>query len=674
MLFRLRFVLAGLLALHSAMSQATETDWLTSSNNAQIKLRANVEPTTHDIHLLLDIQLSDGWKTYWRSPGAGGEAPSISWQTPDLKTDWYWPTPERFDVLGLQAIGYQEHITLPLILTGSQPDSLQGTLTLPVCSNVCVLEDYPFTLALDDEQDTAFQTDFIKVMAAVPVKSGFIQQSKVSYHDSELQVVAKQASQWQNPGLYPDTLDGINFGKPSFRIDGNTLYASIPVTDDWGDKAPNIQGKTLSLVLADNQIAQEITAPITAEQLTQTTQSELSFWQAIAMALLGGLILNLMPCVLPVLGIKINHVLQASNHDHRQIRAQFTASWAGILFSFLLLALLMTLLRVTGNVLGWGIQFQNPWFIGLMVIVTALFTANLFDLFHIRLNVAVNTKLATHQQKGLTGAFLEGAFATLLATPCSAPFLGTAIAFALAAPLPMLWGIFIALGLGMGLPWLFIACYPKCATLLPKPGNWMNKLRAVLAILMLFSCLWLLSLLSIHIGLLLTSLIGILFLLLLIGAIGYRYGYKKALMLLLLTLAVVGLWVFISIKPASQTPDKIQWQLLSVQAIDEALAQHKRVFIDVTADWCITCKVNKINVILDPQVQQALQAPDVVALRGDWSKSSDEIADFLRDNGRFAIPFNQVMGPALPQGVILPTLLSKNTVLETLKQAQGDRQ
>ncbi|MGP2691587.1 protein-disulfide reductase DsbD family protein, partial [Serratia nevei] len=339
-------------------------------------------------------------------------------------------------------------------------------------------------------------------------------------------------------------------------------------------------------------------------------------WQAVLMALAGGLILNLMPCVLPVLGIKLGSILQVERRDRRSVRLQFLASSLGIVASFMALALLMTLLRLGNHALGWGIQFQNPWFIGFMVLVTLLFSANLFGLFHLRLSSDLNTSLATHNGHGLSGHFWQGAFATLLATPCSAPFLGTAVAFALAASLPVLWGMFIALGIGMSLPWLLIAAWPSLALRLPRPGRWMNTVKLAMGLLMLASSLWLLSLLSNHIGVQATLWLGGLALLALLLAVWRRQGARLAAKLAAGTLVLAGAVLLAGSLTAGlwhqPLQDRVQWQPLSEQAIAEALAQHKRVFVDVTADWCVTCKANKFNVLLRDDVQRALSADDVV--------------------------------------------------------------
>ena len=384
-----------------------------------------------------------------------------------------------------------------------------------------------------------------------------------------------------------------------------------------------------------------------------------------------------MPCLLPVMGMKLNSILQAGS-DRRAIRLRFLATSAGILTSFMLLAGMVTALKLAGASLGGGIQFQNPWFIGLMVAVTFLFALNLFGAFEMLLPSAAAGRLATAGGSGIGGSFCEGMFATLLATPCSAPFLGTAVAFALGAPLHALWLIFLMLGVGMSLPWLFVAMVPKAAMLLPKPGRWMNTLRVILGMMMLASSLWLATLLSVHLGEAVSQIV-ILWLTVVALVLFALKGQKSSPLFWVVVIAlsafggyqVRGLLNAPPDAPAQSVAQTIPWQPLSEEAIENALAQGKRVFVDISADWCVTCKVNEHRVLSQPDVIAALRQPDVVALRGDWSQPSAFIADFLAKRNRYAIPFNAVYGPGLPDGEILSPLLDKRTLVTTLNNAKG---
>lgn len=665
---------------------AADSGWRVSPQNDHAKVRLRAEPSIGgETRMLLAVQLEDGWKTYWRSPGEGGIAPTIVWDQPLGAVKWFWQVPQRFDVSGISTQGYHEQVMLPIVISGKRPKTLSGTLTLSTCSNVCILTDYPFSLDLSSsvstEDQQQFAHDFAQAMGQVPIANALTQQIQAGYGNGEVQILALREEGWQQPALFFDTLDDVDLGKPIVSVQGQQLSVRVPATDGWGEGTADLRGKPLTMVITDAGLAQEATLTIGPALTLPASPS--AFWSWILMALAGGLILNLMPCVLPVLAMKLGSILQTEHQTRRQVRWQFLASSAGIISSFWLLALLMTALRLGNHALGWGIQFQNPWFIGFMVLVTALFTANLFGLFEIQLSSSLNSRIAAPRVErsgasGMAGHFGQGALATLLATPCSAPFLGTAVAFALAAPLPALWGIFTALGVGMSLPWLAVAAWPTLALCLPRPGRWMSHLRIAMGVLMLASSLWLLSLMISHIGLQTVMVSAGVLLLALLVAIGWRYGARAAAIVSLISVLIIGALLLAGSLTANlwRKPlhDNISWQPLTESAIKKALREHKRVFVDITADWCVTCKVNKIHVLMRDDVQQALQAPDVVALRGDWTRPSADITQFLRERGSVAIPFNQIYGPQQPQGVVLSPLLDRDILLKVLADAKGNKE
>ena len=668
MLTVFRRLLVCLLWLWLPLSQAADSGWLRAADNqhASVRLRAQTE-NSGETRLLLDVALQKGWKTYWRSPGEGGIAPAIRWHQP-VEATWRWPTPERFDVAGITTQGYHGDVSFPIILHGKVPERLDGVLTLSTCSNVCVLTDYPFSLDLTSSTGGDFDYAYSRAMGTLPLSSGLTSSLSARYAAGKLTVTAQRDAGWQEPSLFIDGMDDVDFGKPAFSVRDGSLVASVPVTDSWGEAAPSLSGKQLSLVLADSGQAQE--SSLTIGQSASAPAFSLGW--VLLMALAGGLILNVMPCVLPVLAMKLGTLMQTERQERGQVRRQFLASVSGIVASFLALALMMTVLRLGNQALGWGIQFQNPWFIGAMALVMVLFSASLLGLFEIRLPSGTSTFLATRGGNGLAGHFWQGAFATLLATPCTAPFLGTAVSVALAAPLPLLWGIFFAMGIGMSLPWLLVAAWPGLAQKLPRPGRWMNVVRVALGLMMLGSSLWLLSLLGVHIGILPVITLGVVLILALLLATAWRYRWQTALRAGALALVAAGAVAFVTASGGENSRhDRVNWQPLSEQAIARAQAENKRVFVDVTADWCVTCKANKYNVLLREDVQDALSAPDVVALRGDWSRPSASISQFLTTRGSAAVPFNQIYGPGLPQGHVLPALLSRDAVLTALSDAKG---
>ncbi|ORM68052.1 protein-disulfide reductase DsbD family protein [Pantoea rwandensis] len=655
-----------LLMCCASLTQAADTGWLRNAQNSHAEVRLRSASLGDEQQLLLDIRLQPGWKTYWRTPGEGGVAPEIRWQTPDVKANWFWPAPARFDVSGLTTQGYKGDITLPIMLDKVAGATLAGTLTLSTCSDVCILTDFPFRLDLTQAASSDFARDYALAMGQIPAERGLTDQLDASFINGELQIRAQRQGGWTQPALFFDYPQGSMLAAPQINVQGDTLSARVAVTDEWGEAAPDLRGKTLSLVVADAGMAQQSSVTIGAQPLVADSGAQ-TLWSVVLLALLGGLILNLMPCVLPVLAIKLSSLVQQQGQTRRQTRQQFLASSAGILFSFLLLAAVMTGLRLSGQALGWGIQFQSSGFLLAMVLVMFLFTASLFDLLHFRLPSGLNTRLATQGGNGLLGHFGQGAFATLLATPCSAPFLGTAVAYALTAPLPQLWVLFAALGIGMSLPWLLVAALPGLARCLPRPGRWMVHLRTLLGLFMLLATFWLITLLIPHWGETFALILsGILLLVMCAWLVQRRALHQAAVVFISLTL-VGAAFLITRIAPEEETLD---WQPLTEAAINQALEQDKRVFVDVTADWCITCKVNKSRVLNQPDVRAALKADDVVLLRGDWTQPDPAIGEFLRRRDRVAIPFNQIYGPALPHGHILSPLLSREAVISTLSEAK----
>lgn len=626
-----------LLLACAGVAHGADTGWLTSPQNDHARIRFQAEKGNDRIDGLLSIELASGWKTYWRSPGEGGVAPQIIWNNGE-QARWHWPAPSRFKISGLTTQGYHDRVAIPMTIAAAPGDVLEGTLTLSTCSNVCLLTDYRLRLDFNQPADGDFRDAFARAMRTIPADTG------------------------------------ITNDLAAHRV-GSQLVITANATDEWGEIPATLAGKALSLVLTNGEKAQQINLTTGADLAPAAT---VSLGKIVLFALLGGLILNLMPCVLPVMGMKLSAVLQAGS-DRGMVRLRFLATSAGILTSFALLALMVTILKLTGASLGWGIQFQNPWFIGLMVAVTFLFSLNLFGVVEMLLPSAAVSRLATAGGAGMAGSFCEGVFATLLATPCSAPFLGTAVAFALAAPLQELWLIFLVLGLGMAAPWLFVALFPQTAALLPRPGRWMNTLKMALGVMMLASSLWLTTLLGLHLG---ETAGGMLTLALTVAApialLVARPRATPAFWLVIIALAafagfqVRGLLAEGAIVSSPEAnAQQIRWQPLSEAAIQSALADGKRVFIDISADWCVTCKVNEHRVLNQPAIISALAEPDVVALRGDWSKPSEPIARFLQSRNRYAIPFNQVYGPGVPQGETLPPLLDQQSVLNALTHARG---
>ncbi len=690
------------MAVRSADFIQTSTGWLNNSLHqpvsVQMQLTGIVDKQTKTADLLLDINLEGDWKTYWRSPGEGGVAPTFSWQAESQnikQINWFWPAPKRYPVLGVDTLGYKHKIHLPLTVELKdldKPTVLKGTFTQASCTTICVLSDYFIDLSftVDDlvvDQDIVF--DYAQAMGSVPI---VINESQIqsaegnasitslqSHWDQSKQLLTVQINNkfdWQNPDIFVDLqqpeLEEIFFSKPQIDINSKQLTATFEASS-WAGEV-NLSSTKIHATVIDNDIAAELIST-TSDKVIINTGENSSVFPMFLIALLGGLILNIMPCVLPVLGMKLSSVLDTHGIQQSQIRKQFLASSLGILSSFWLLALFLLILKLSGQALGWGIQFQSPYFIIVMVIITALFATNMLGLFEIQLPSSAQTWLATKGDQSYLGHYLQGMFATLLATPCSAPFLGTAVAFALGASAIELFIIFTALGLGMALPWLLIALFPAVAQLLPKPGKWMNTVKFIFALMILATCLWLLSLLTNFIGTLYVLLITCLLLLILFVLIARKHGKRTLLITLssLLLISAIGLLTSsLTAKHwASPLADDLVWQPLDTQQLALHVSSGKTVFVDITADWCVTCKANKIGVLLQNPVYSALQAENIILMKGDWTVRSDKITQYLQSYGRYGVPFNIVYGPDKPMGIELSTILSSDAVLDAIATSQG---
>lgn len=638
--FAFLFLLLGLFV--GAPAHALVGEWQTT-DQASARFIAGVGEGGHSL-FGLQLKLQPGWHAYWRSPGDAGLAPQLDWaQSENLGSQkMLFPVPEKEVLQGLVSYAYSDEVVLPLQIERNdpaQPLKLRAKTSVLVCKDICVPAS--FNLALD-----------------VPVEAGV---------DNETNDVLAQALSLvpkEDDGLGEYTLEGATYGQAGGKaiIDvkiGGARTASLPIQNpemiiELGDggtlpvevttlkegvvhvalgadapKASTLIGKKLTFTLVDRGGHFAIEKPLVIDgaavvepPLSTMPQPEQGPGLAlmIVFALIGGLILNLMPCVLPVLALKSLSFVKHGGGTPHGVRLSFLITTAGILASFAVMALVLIELKSLGMSVGWGVQFQHPIFLVFLISVLLLFAANLWGFFEIPLPRFLADRLSWTQGHGnLAKDFFSGAFATLLATPCTAPFLGTAVGFALmGGPLEIL-AIFMALGFGLALPFLLIALFPTLATKLPKPGNWMNHLKRILSVALVLTALW--------------------------------FGYVLAVQL-----------------HATSNADA-EWQAFDRPKIAEYVEQGRVVYVDVTAEWCLTCKYNKRAVLDTPEMKALFKERNIVLMRADWTQPSNTIAVFLKDYGRYGIPFNIIYGPSAPQGIPMPELLSKEVVVEGLIKA-----
>ena len=415
---------------------------------------------------------------------------------------------------------------------------------------------------------------------------------------------------------------------------------------------------------------------------TGASAGALGLFAALLAALLGGLILNGMPCVLPIVSLKLFGLAQASGRPRREITAGALMTTLGILVSFWVLAAATLLARSAGQAIGWGIQFQNPLFVTFLALVLTLFSLNIWGVFEIQLPQAISNRLGGGQSEGYSGHFFSGVFATLMATPCSAPFLGTAVGFALGQPAATIVATFTAVGVGLAAPYLLLAAVPNATRLLPKPGEWMATLRGIMGFLIAGTTVWLLYVLAAQMDSARLAFVevGLLVLALFVWLQGRSRGAAPRI---LGRVGAVAAALFVLVLAGGASAHSggagggpgmervLNWVPFDpVQA--ETLAEEGRlVFVDVTADWCATCKVNE-RLVLETEETAALFARyDVVAMQADWTNRDDGIARYLASFGRYGIPFYALYRPN-QEPHVFSELLRGSRLEEAIRSSAGD--
>jgi suppressor for copper-sensitivity B len=588
------------------------------------------------IPVALHIVLQPGWKTYWRSPGDAGYPlmVDVTGSTNVAEAKVAWPVPHRFQLFGLQTFGYGEEVAFPLMVTPVTPGaaiSLNAKIRYLVCEQVCIPQDAE--LALDLPQGDATPTSYAPLVnrfASLVPKSGerlgwSVERVAID-QQNQLVVDAKSAGEvFDAPDVIVEGAPHFYFGPPKVELSVDRQTARLYVPVERLGKGGELSEGDLMLTFFDGDRGMEtITRPIPI-LAAASISSWISLLPILGIALLGGLILNIMPCVLPVLLLKLTGVLDLSGRERSQLRGAFLSTAAGIVTSFLVLAGGLAALKLAGASVGWGIQFQQPAFLALMAIVCLTFAANVWGLFQIPMPAFVGrVAVASEARAGNehTKSFFTGVLATALATPCSAPFVGTAVGFALSRGTMEILLIFLALGLGLALPYIAVAAAPQLVGFLPRPGRWMRWLKGLLGLSLVGTAIWLMSIIGVQTGIL---------------------------------------------NVAAMTRGDSHWIPFEEAAIPGYVANNRVVFVDVTADWCITCQANKKLVIDQQPVAGRLE--DIVAMKADWTNPDPKIADFLGRHGRYGIPFNIIYGPGAPAGIVLPELLTTEAVTAALDQA-----
>ena len=632
----------------------------------------------------LVLTLEEKWHVYWINAGDSGEPPRIVWTMPPGITagPMQFPIPSRLPLGPLMDFGYEDEVAFPVQITAARnlkpgPIHLDAKISWLVCREVCIPGKAHLGLNLNVDPAAAPAQPVGAIGEALnllpkPLPPGM--RASITGGKQEFVLNLVNGKRITDAEFYPFDPEQIaNAPEQPVEPQPDGVRLRIPRAPELTKLPHQLHG----LVKLSDTEAYEITAPVTPGEVPPAAGhkqaagvAELTTIAAVGLAFVGGIILNLMPCVFPVLFLKGLSLVQSSGGERAHIRRHGLVYTLGILVSFWAIVAVLLALRAEGNQAGWGFQLQSPTFLAILASGIFFFALSLAGLFDIGLSLtSVGGELA--QKQGYTGSFFTGVLATVVATPCTAPFMGAAIGFALAQSGWVTFAVFTALALGLAAPYLLLSFQPAWTRILPRPGAWMETFKQITAIIFFATVIWL------------TYVYGSLF-----GASGQGVYHAALLLTCFLLLAVAG-WVLgkwparwassiaaiiigvIALAvPLYQPKDTtLTWQPYSQQTLDQARASGHPVFIDFTAAWCLSCQVNERVVLKSSEVQKQFHDNKVTLLRADWTQYDPEITRQLASVGRSGVP-TYVIYPADPkaQADVLPELLTKDIVLTALKK------
>lgn len=669
----------------------------------------------------LILEPESGWHTYWENPGDTGLPTRLTWRLMEgaHAGEIVWPVPERIVVGGLVNFGFHGKTVLPVEISPPKGDSgirveaftIDLTARWLVCEEVCIPGKADFSLVLPwakagtvvsvDADASRIIADALMARrvelgdrARFVVRGNALSVALSTAASEEFLTDTQAAASLAFLPLTPDALahatpasvwvqDGELRIRAATRVDAEPferLSGVVVVSNAGVNRQYQIEAEL------DASWVPQFTPPRGYEEsladanLSDGTASTL--WGAstdvnenpslLLMAIfgfLGGMILNLMPCVFPVLSLKVVKLAESRGVSPRHRRATGFAYTAGTVATFLGIACILLVLRATGEQIGWGFQLQSPVFVTLMAYLLFFLGLSMSGMFELGAGLTRVGNISADDSK-LMGSFATGALATIVATPCTAPFMGTAMGFAVAQPPHIALIVFTSLGLGLASPFLAVALIPAMGTRLPRPGVWMQTLKEVLAFPLFLTCVWLLWVLARQAGpdALARALIG--GVLLGLAAWFYRAAQQRRMGRFApigTLLALVGALLVVPVPPSSEekTLTSVAW---SEAALDTALQDGRAVFVNFTADWCITCKVNERAAIERPRVADYFLSNDVLYLKADWSLSDPAITRALAEYGRSGVPLYVVFRAGESEPIFLPQVLTPDTIVSAFQR------
>lgn len=662
-----------------------------------------------EITLGVHLKIIPHWHTYWQNPGDSGTVTTVDWQfsQPSEVGEILWPIPHRFKMGPIVNYGYEDEVTLPVkvkvasSLKSGETFKTTAIVDWLVCREECIPQQVTLALSLP-----VVATASGNSTDQPQLKQALLQQPQVAPWPVSLQATETGlALHITAPDLTGEAIQDVWFypsqwGKIAQSADQvkTIRKAGIQLGLQHGDaplkSTERLEGVLVvqekqgnALVTRGYQISAPLIAPATdavsENAATQADASSLGFSTALLLALLGGVVLNLMPCVFPVLSIKALSLVSHGHYSQRQILAQGIVYTLGVLASFALLAGLLIVLKAGGAEVGWGFQYQSPVFVIAVAYLMFAVGLSLSGVFSIGGSIAgVGGALA--DKPGYAGSFFTGVLATIVATPCTAPFMAAALGYALTQPAVKLLLVFLSLGLGLALPYLLLTAWPALHRKLPKPGVWMERTKQVFAFPMYLAAVWLVWVLAQQSGangvaLALGGMVLIAFAAWLYNATRFISLHKQIAANLSIVIILISTFVasYAYLSNATQeaaSPSTAKsvasqhWQPYSPEKLEKLLAEGKPVFLNFTAAWCISCLVNERVALSQPEVLNAFQQKGITYLKGDWTNQDAVITKVLTAFGRSGVPL-YVFYPAenKTKPIELPQILTPSIVLSHIE-------
>jgi len=620
-----------------------------------IKDHSDFVPGT-SINIGLKVSMDKGWHTYWRNPGDSGGPIVIDWDLPKgfSVSDIKWPLPEKIEYPPLMTYGYEDFVIYPMVLSipaDYSDDYFEMAADILICADVCIPESGKISSNLLDIESDSLIYEWLE---SIPSKSLPI---TTSLNDNNLEIRFTFDKEIKEIYFFPDENNSIDYSsKQNFYKKDDGYFLSIKL---FNDDFQNVSG-----VLDIDGTGYEVSDG-TFEDFNE---EGLSLITALIFALIGGLILNLMPCVFPVISLKVLSFVSMGGSSPRKIRNHALVFTVGVIASFMLIALTIVLLKQAGNFVGWGFQLQSPLIVGLLSLVMVfislvLITDNSFG--------ESLTKLGNigGSENGYYSSFLTGVLAVVVASPCTAPFMGAALGYALIQPSGETVPIFLSLSLGFSLPYLLLAANPKLIDFLPKPGDWMVTLKEFFAFPMLATALWLLWVFSLQVNQILVIFLLIGWLLLALNFWIFQKDYKTINKVIFLGISIFSMIYFLPETEDIETEQNLiigsatEWY----EGIEDDLRnKNQPYFINFTAAWCITCQSNEITAFSKDGFKSLLEEKNIEYIKADWTNRNDAITRSLKKYGRSGVPFYVYWEPGFENPKILPAILTDQIIKNNL--------